>query len=65
MRLEENEALPLAKAHLTGSDCDVIDAAFLGHTDPLFGAERGAEYQDLFRRIVDLAPPPLGKAPAR
>jgi hemerythrin-like domain-containing protein len=65
MRLEENEALPLAKAHLTGGDWDVIDAAFLGHTDPLFGAERGAEYQDLFRRIVDLAPPPIGKAPER
>ena len=65
MRVEEDELLPLARAHLTAPDWAVVDAAFLGHTDPLFGAERGAEYQELFRRIVDLAPPPIGRAPAR
>ncbi len=65
MRLEEDKALPLATLHLTSPDWEIIDAAFLGHTDPLLGAERGAEYQDLFRRIVDLAPRPIGKAPPR
>ena len=65
MQAEENEVLQLASVHLTDSDWEVIDAAFLGHTDPLLGAERGAEYQDLFRRIVDLAPPPIGKASVR
>jgi len=65
MRLEEGKALPLAEAHLTRGDWDVIDAAFQGHTDPLLGAERGAEYQELFRRIVELAPPPIGRAPPR
>jgi hemerythrin-like domain-containing protein len=65
MRLEEDKVLPLAIAHLTSGDWEVIDAAFLGHTDPLLGAERGAEYQQLFRRIVDLAPRPIGKAPPR
>jgi hemerythrin-like domain-containing protein len=65
MRLEESDVIPLAKGHLTGDDWEVIDAAFLGHTDPLLGAERGAEYQDLFRRIVALAPRPIGNAPAR
>lgn len=65
MRLEEDQLLPLAKAHLTVTDWAVVDAAFLGHLDPLFGAERGAAYQELFRRIVNLAPPPLGAAPAR
>ena len=65
MRLEENEALPLAKAHLTRGDWETIDAAFLGHSDPLLGAERGAEYQDLFLRIVQMAPAPIGKAPER
>jgi hemerythrin-like domain-containing protein len=64
MRLEEDDLVPLARLHLTGADWDAIDAAFLGHTDPLFGVERGAEYQELFRRIVELAPPPLGKASA-
>ena len=65
MRLEEDELLPLARLHLTSADWDAIDAAFLGHTDPLLGAERGAEYQELFRRIVELAPPPIGKASTR
>ena len=65
MRLEENNLLPLAKVHLTGEDWEAIDAAFLGHTDPMLGAESGAKYDALFRRIVDLAPPPLGVGPVR
>jgi hypothetical protein len=50
---------------LTDADWDTVDAAFLGHTDPLLGAEQGKEYRDLFRRIVELAPPPIGAAPVR
>ena len=65
MRLEEDELIPLARLHLTGADWDAIDAAFLGHTDPLLGAEGGVEYQELFRRIVELAPAPLGKVASR
>jgi len=65
MRLEEDKLLPLATAHLTSDDWAAIDAAFLGHADPLLGAERGAEYQELFRRIVDLAPRPIGRAPPK
>jgi hemerythrin-like domain-containing protein len=63
MQLEENELLPLATRHLTDADWDAVDAAFLGHTDPLLGAEQGNQYRDLFRRIVDLAPRPIGVAP--
>ena len=65
MRLEENDLLPLAERHLTDADWDAIDGAFLGHTDPLLGAEQGDEYRELFRRIVNLAPPPIGVAPVR
>jgi hemerythrin-like domain-containing protein len=65
MRLEENDLLPLAKMHLTGEDWEAIDAAFLGHTDPMLGAEVGAQFDALFRRIVNLAPPPLGVGPTR
>ena len=65
MQLEEKELLPLAKRHLTGEDWEVIDAAFLGHSDPMFGVESGAEYDAMFRRIVDLAPPPLGSGSGR
>jgi hemerythrin-like domain-containing protein len=65
MRKEEREAMPLAEAHLAVEDWDVIDAAFTGHTDPLFGADRDAPWEQLFRRIVHLAPPPIGVGPMR
>lgn len=65
MHAEEKELLPLAEKHLTAGDWEAIDAAFTGHTDPLFGAEAGAEYDQLFRRIVNLAPPPIGVGPVR
>jgi branched-chain amino acid transport system ATP-binding protein len=64
MRAEEKELLPLAQKHLTAGDWEAIDAAFTGHTDPLFGADAGAGYDALFRRIVNLAPPPIGVGPA-
>ena len=63
MRTEEKELLPLAQQYLTVDDWQVIDAAFVGNTDPLLGAEAGVQYQDLFRRIVNLAPPPIGVGP--
>jgi len=59
-RTEEDEVIPLAKAFLTAAEWEEIDAAFAGHCDPLLGAAGGAEYEKLFRRIIDLAPPPLG-----
>jgi hemerythrin-like domain-containing protein len=65
MRAEEKELLPLAEKHLTPDDWNVVDDAFAGHTDPLFGMEAGAQYDALFRRIVTLAPPPIGVGPAR
>jgi hemerythrin-like domain-containing protein len=65
MRREEQEVLPLAEKHLTRADWEAIDAAFAGHTDPLLGAEADAARDQLFRRIVNLAPPPIGLGPAR
>lgn len=65
MRREEREVLPLAEQHLSSDDWKAIDAAFAGHTDPLLGAEADAEYASLFRRIVNLAPPPIGVGPVR
>jgi hemerythrin-like domain-containing protein len=63
MGAEEKEVIPLAKKHLTDEDWETIDAAFVGHADPLLGVEAGAEYRELFRRIVNLAPPPIGLGP--
>jgi len=63
MRTEEDEILPLAKRYLTADDWTSIDRAFAGNTDPLIGAKAGTEYDALFRRIVHLAPPPIGVGP--
>ena len=57
---EENELLPLTEAFLTAADWDEVDAAFAAHCDPLAGTKAGGDYATLFRRIVELAPPPLG-----
>jgi hemerythrin-like domain-containing protein len=63
MRAEEDEVLPLAKMHLSPGDWEAIDAAFLGHVDPMFGADATHGYAALFTRIVNLAPPPIGVGP--
>jgi len=65
MRAEEKEVMPLAEKHLTASDWEAIDEAFAGHTDPLFGEVATDDHRTLFRRIVNLAPPPIGLGPAR
>jgi len=64
MRAEEDEVLPLAEKHLSATDWDGVDTAFLGHVDPMHGAGAEGEYQALFTRIVNLAPPPIGVGPA-
>jgi hemerythrin-like domain-containing protein len=65
MRAEEDELIPLARRYLTPDDWAEIEDAFAGHTDPLFGVKESAQYTELFRRIVNLAPPPLGLGPAQ
>ena len=59
MRCEEQEILPLAEKHLLPEDWEAIDAAFAGHTDPLFGLEADHTHQQLFQRVVNLAPPSI------
>ena len=63
MRTEEDRLLPLARTHLTDDDWRTIDEAFGRNGDPLVGAQAGVEYDALFRRIVNLAPPPIGVGP--
>jgi hemerythrin-like domain-containing protein len=65
MGLEEDIVLPLAERTLTDEDWDKIDAAFSGNADPLVGIEAKKSFDDLFRRIVTLAPPPIGVGPDR
>jgi len=65
MRAEEDEVMPRARQHLTTADWAEIDAAFADNEDPLLGADARENYRQLFRQIVNLAPPPLGVGPAR
>ena len=65
MRAEEQEVLPRARRHLTAADWAEIDAAFADNDDPLLGVSARENYRQLFRKIVNLAPPPLGVGPAR
>lgn len=64
MNLEETILVPLAKRHLDGDDWVAIGAAFSENGDPRFGESQDREFRDLFSRIVNLAPPPIGLGPA-
>jgi branched-chain amino acid transport system ATP-binding protein len=57
--------MPRSRLHLTAQDWKEIDAAFADNDDPLLGADARDSFRQLFRRIVNLAPPPLGVGPAR
>jgi len=63
MRCEERDVLPLAQKCLTAGDWEAIDAAFNGHTDPLFREKAGEDVHKLFQKILNLAPPPIGVGP--
>lgn len=60
MRLEEEQILPLAEARLTEEDWAEIDEAFASNRDPLIGLEAKTRFDELRRRIVNLAPAPIG-----
>jgi len=65
MRLEEDVILPLAEQALQPSDWAEIDEAFAGNADPLLGEGLQQNYENLFKRIVEIAPPPIGVGPAK
>jgi hemerythrin-like domain-containing protein len=64
MALEEREILPLAERVLTADDWRELDAAFSTNRDPLTGHDAEQAYRELFTRIVNLAPAPIGLGPA-
>lgn len=64
MRAEEQDVMPRARRKLTPEDWEEIDEAFANNDDPLLGASAREDYEQLFRKIVNLAPPPLGVGPA-
>lgn len=63
MATEEKVLIPLARTHLQPEDWAEIARAFGENGDPRFGAKPDHEFRDLFSRIVNLAPPPIGVGP--
>lgn len=64
MNTEEKVIIPLAKKYLSPTDWVDIAQAFGENGDPRFGAEPDHEFRNLFSRIVNLAPPPIGVGPS-
>jgi hemerythrin-like domain-containing protein len=60
MRSEEDVLLPLAERVLTAEDWSEINAGFRKNDNPLFGIRPKQEADRLYRRILELAPAPLG-----
>jgi hemerythrin-like domain-containing protein len=65
MQREEDEVLPLAQRILLPEDWAEIDQAFAANRDPIVAGEVSQEFRQLFRKIVTLAPPPIGVGPER
>jgi hemerythrin-like domain-containing protein len=59
MRREERDLLPLAEAFLTEADWAALDDAFAGNEDPIADL-RTQDFEQLFQRILTLAPAPVG-----
>lgn len=60
MRTETEQVIPLAEKLLSPEEWQVIDQAFAENDNPLFGIKPKDEAETLYRRILDLAPPPIG-----
>ncbi|MBI3374561.1 MAG: hemerythrin domain-containing protein [Betaproteobacteria bacterium] len=65
MRKEEDRVFPLAQQLLGAADFEAIDRAFEENRDPLADQRDTKDFQVLFTRIVNLAPPPIGVGPKK
>ena len=60
IRKEEDVLMPLAERALTDDDWARIASAFAENDNPLYGIRPKDEAALLYRKILDLAPPPIG-----
>ncbi len=60
MMLETKVIIPAAQKFLTDEDWKEIGEAFAENGDPRFTFGVGQEYRQLFARILNLAPEPVG-----
>lgn len=65
MSKEEEVLLPLAQRHLLAEDWERIGDAFRENDNPLFGIKPKEEAERLFRKILSLAPAPIGATTGR
>ncbi len=68
MRKEEELLFPLARQLLTDADWAAIDREFETNRDPLADSRDTRDFEKLFQRIAEIAPPPIGlgtEAPLR
>lgn len=63
IRKEEDIVFPMAERLLDAADWRAIDRAFEENRDPLADARETRDFEKLFDRIVNLAPPPIGVGP--
>jgi branched-chain amino acid transport system ATP-binding protein len=63
MQKEEHFVFPLAQRVLSDADWQAIDRAFEQNRDPLAAQRDSRDFEKLFDRIVNLAPPPIGIGP--
>jgi hemerythrin-like domain-containing protein len=61
IRKEEDLLLPMAEQALTVEDWEQIASAFRDNDNPLFGIRPKDEAQALYRKIMEIAPPPIGQ----
>lgn len=60
---EERLLLPLAQRVLTDDDWREVSAAFHAMDNPPFGMQPRVDAENMYRRILDLAPAPIGYGP--
>lgn len=63
MHKEESIVFPMAERMLSAQDWQAIDRAFAENRDPLAADRDTRDFEKLFDRIVNLAPPPIGVGP--
>lgn len=60
MMCEETLILPLAERVLTEEEWEAAARGFAANHDPLYGTDTANEFDALFKRIVYMAPAPIG-----
>ncbi len=65
MNKEEGKLMPMAEKALRPEDWREIDDAFASNEDPIVGIKPTKQFRELFRRIANLAPAPIGLGPSR